>query len=542
MSSTGSIRTNLGALEALNSLSATNLAESVTSNELASGLAINSPADDPAGSIEAAGFTSQIGGEDQALSNANQALSLLQTAQGGITQQSNIAQKLYSLAVQAANGTETSQERSSLQNVASQLLGEMNGIAQNTTFNGQNLLNGSFSGVQFQVGANNAQTISLSIGSTQASKLGKQKASYGNSYYTLTQDFPYEYANSWAGSLYNWSASQPNTPWYADVNIIGTNGSQETQLVDGPTDQTGLSISNYKNANGSANTGVKLVGQPVVVTLKPVASSFDGKHGSMWYLTLGVHGYQYKGSTNYFSSPSQYFSGSSVKKLASSINAASNLDVKASINNSGSLVLTENNPVGSSQSIGYMTINTRGNNWDVKSSAAYYSNHSYHTSSDTKLNRGYNQPSMGTNSTQWGAFSGDTEMISSKPFSVKNASAAGYGSHFTATAQKQANSLAGIDLSTASGAATAIDIIQSAISQLGQEGASIGAFQDQVQATISNDHSVIANETSALSVVQDANIPAVTETMNEDQIAAQSGIAALKESSQLQESYMALMP
>ena len=96
-------------------------------------------------------------------------MSLLQTATGALQQQIGIVQQLNSTAVQAANGTETSSEGTSLQSVVSQLTSQVSSIASQTQFNNVSLLNGTFNNVQFQVGANEGQTMSLSIGNTAAS-------------------------------------------------------------------------------------------------------------------------------------------------------------------------------------------------------------------------------------------------------------------------------------------------------------------------------------------------------------------------------------
>ncbi|OYV34776.1 MAG: flagellin, partial [Rhodospirillales bacterium 20-64-7] len=172
MSAVGSILTNVGALQALNSIATTSNTNNTLESQLSSGLAINSPADNPAGYITAQGFTSQLNGLTQAISNANTGVSLLQTAQGAITQQIGVVQQLNSIAVQAANGTQTSAEAQSLQNVVTQLTSQVNTIANQTQFNNISLLNGTFSGVQFQVGANEGQTQTLSIGNLAASAIG----------------------------------------------------------------------------------------------------------------------------------------------------------------------------------------------------------------------------------------------------------------------------------------------------------------------------------------------------------------------------------
>ncbi len=111
------------------------------------------------------------------MSNVNQAISLVQTADGALTQQINLLQQIQNVANQAANGINNPQQLQSLQQVASQLQTQITTIAQQTVFNGQNLLDGSFNGVQFQVGASEGQTIGLSLTSTDATQLGTNQSS-----------------------------------------------------------------------------------------------------------------------------------------------------------------------------------------------------------------------------------------------------------------------------------------------------------------------------------------------------------------------------
>jgi flagellin len=184
MSAVGSILTNQGALDALNSISNTSNTNNTLEQELSSGLSINSPEDNPAGYITAQGFTSQANGLSQATSNANEANSLLSVADGAIQQQISVTQSLNSIAVQAANGTNDPSEAESLQNVVTQLASQITTISTQTQFNNINLLNGTFSGTQFQVGANEGQTISLSVEDTSANSLGlNQSAASANGFY-----------------------------------------------------------------------------------------------------------------------------------------------------------------------------------------------------------------------------------------------------------------------------------------------------------------------------------------------------------------------
>ncbi len=166
----GVINTNVNALYALNALTNTANKTNSLEQQLSSGLSINSPSDNPAGYIAAQGFTTQIGGVEQAVSNVNQAISLVQTATGAVTQQVNILQNLRTIAAQAANGINSPQQLQSLQQVVSQLQTQVTTISSQSQFSGLNLLDGSFNAVQFQVGAYVGQTIGLSIGSTAANQ------------------------------------------------------------------------------------------------------------------------------------------------------------------------------------------------------------------------------------------------------------------------------------------------------------------------------------------------------------------------------------
>ena len=173
----GAINTNVNALYALNALTNTANKTSTFEQQLSSGQSISSPADNPAGYIAAQGFTTQIGGNEQAVSNVNQAISLVQTADGALTQQINLLEQIQNISNQAANGINNAQQLQSLQQVVSQLQTQVTTISQQTVFNGRNLLDGSFNGIQFQVGASEGQTIGLSIASTNATQLGANQSS-----------------------------------------------------------------------------------------------------------------------------------------------------------------------------------------------------------------------------------------------------------------------------------------------------------------------------------------------------------------------------
>lgn len=167
------LNTNMLSLNAQNSLTNTQSALSTAMQRLSSGLRINSAADDAAGYAISQRMTTQINGLDQAGRNANDAVSLVQTAEGSLNQITSNLQRIRELAVQSANATNSSTDRTALNTEAQQLMAENNRIAQQTQFNGVNLLDGSFSNAVFQVGANVGDTITIgSITNATAANLG----------------------------------------------------------------------------------------------------------------------------------------------------------------------------------------------------------------------------------------------------------------------------------------------------------------------------------------------------------------------------------
>jgi len=167
------LNTNISSLVAQNSLSSSGSQLSMALQQLSSGLRINTAADDAAGYAIVQGMTSQINGLSQAAQNAGAGVSLTQTAQGALTEITNDLQTMRDLAVESLNATNGSQDRADLNQQFQQLMADINNVAQTTAFNGVNLLDGSFQGATFQVGANAGQTISVSsVASAAASNLG----------------------------------------------------------------------------------------------------------------------------------------------------------------------------------------------------------------------------------------------------------------------------------------------------------------------------------------------------------------------------------
>lgn len=502
MSAIGSILSNSGALAALNGIASAQNANNTYENQLSSGLSINSPSDNPAGFITAQGFTSQVNGITQASSNANEGISLLQTAQGAVQQQLNVAQKLNSIAVQAANGTQTPQEAQSLQGVVTQLTSQITSIANQTQFNNINLLDGTFSGVQFQVGANEGQTLSLSISSTTANSIGLntlQATSVAASaiYGTASGDSAAVLA---AGTT---TASTGNAFTGATLTINGSNG---PATVTTAANESAASIATAVNAmtnqtNVSAQATTNLV----------VAAT--GGTGGSYNFTLS-------NGTSTSTTNAVNISATGTSGLISAINnQTAKTGITATKNSSGKVVLNQS----SGQNIAITGV-THGS-FTVENSTSTGNTAFGMTNAGVAAAGGATLVAQGKVSFQ-----------SDQSFSVAGASGIGLMSQSNLTA------LSSINVSTTPGANLAINVVKFSIEGLNNLGGQLGASQQRLQATLNNLTTTNTNLQNGLATVQDANIPQVSQDLTQSQIQAQAGVAALKSSSTLQQAYLSLLP
>ena len=140
------INTNISSLNAQRNLSMSQSGLATSLQRLSTGLRINSAKDDAAGMSIASRMTSQINGNNVAARNANDGISLAQTAEGGLNSATDLLQRMRDLAVQSANGSNSDQDRASIQSEVGQLKDEIDRVAKSTSFNGLNLLDGSFTG------------------------------------------------------------------------------------------------------------------------------------------------------------------------------------------------------------------------------------------------------------------------------------------------------------------------------------------------------------------------------------------------------------
>jgi flagellin len=242
------LNTNIDALIAQNSLTSSGSQLATALQQLSSGLRINTAADDAAGYAIAQGMTSQVNGLNQAAQNANDGVSLAQTASGALQEVVNDLQTMRDLAVESLNASNSSQDRTDLNAQFQQLTNDINSVAAQTQFNGVNLLDGSFQGATFQVGANAGQSITIgAISSASASKIGN--------YYTGTN----------TGTAGAYSA----TTLAGSAAGLGTPVDGATVTLNVTVDGTQYSTSAI-TLSGTASTDLKSVAAAVNQAMSPV--------------------------------------------------------------------------------------------------------------------------------------------------------------------------------------------------------------------------------------------------------------------------------
>ena len=220
------INTNMASLNAQRNLGTSQTALATSLQRLSSGLRINSAKDDAAGMAISSRMTSQINGLNQAARNANDGISLAQTAEGSLNAISDNLQRMRELAVQSANASNSASDRATLQNEVSQLASEIQRVASGAQFNGVNLLDGTFSAQTFQVGANNTSNDKITVSSIADARTSALGASYSA---TVT------------GSAVSGTASNGSNVQINGVNVIASASGSAKDLATA--------------VNGTAGTG-----------------------------------------------------------------------------------------------------------------------------------------------------------------------------------------------------------------------------------------------------------------------------------------------
>jgi len=244
-----------------------NLASSL--EKISSGRRINKTADDAAGMAIADLLLSQARGMGQALRNANDAISIAQVADSALSQSTDLVQSIRVKALQAANASQSTESRQALQSDINNSLAQLDRIAQNTTYNGQQLLSGTFTGKEVQVGANSGETIKLSIASATAGNLGSSTLGNLSAVNVLSQESAQDAimiadaaleqidaARAEIGSTQNQLASTINNLTATGTNLLSAASSiSDVDLAEEAIDFNSLKVLTEVKAFALAQTG-----------------------------------------------------------------------------------------------------------------------------------------------------------------------------------------------------------------------------------------------------------------------------------------------
>ncbi|AEB25733.1 MULTISPECIES: flagellin [Bacillus] len=243
------INHNIAALNTSRQLNAGSNAASKNMEKLSSGLRINRAGDDAAGLAISEKMRSQIRGLDMASKNAQDGISLIQTSEGALNETHSILQRMSELATQAANDTNTDSDRSELQKEMDQLASEVTRISTDTEFNTKKLLDGTAKDLTFQIGANEGQTMSLSI-----NKMDSESLKVGTTYTANTDGSKLVTADGKEATLVTDGSKGPNGYYDTDDKLVY----QADSALAADTKVTkGIDISSSAKAASSALTTIK---------------------------------------------------------------------------------------------------------------------------------------------------------------------------------------------------------------------------------------------------------------------------------------------
>ena len=477
------INSNITSLNAQRNLNNTTNSLTKSMGRLSSGLRINSAKDDSAGLAIANKMTSQVRGMDQAVRNANDGISLVQTAEGAMQEVTTNLQRIRELSIQASSETYSAADRESLNNEVQQLVAEIDRVASNTQYNGVNLLDGTFGSKDIQIGANSGQSVSLSMTNVKANALGIGSASYSTSVSGGVSAGPLK-----AGDL------------TLNGYEVGATSDDGVSFASG--NASAISIANAINAE-SGDTGVTASVEVATITgvgrADGALTALSGNNVKINGVSIGAIG----------SSTTAADRGSDV---AAAINAISDqTGVTASFTASGGVSLTS----------------IDGRNITVSATAGA-----------TQATTGIATAALNKtthSSVNLSSSSADGITVGGADESQAGLTAArGY----TAAELKSGT---GLSLSSAGAASSAIDIVDEALAKIDSARGNLGSMNNRFESAISNLQNASENTAAARSRIMDADFAAETAAMTKAQVMQQAGTAMLAQANQLPQSPLSLL-
>jgi flagellin len=576
------INTNVASLNTQRQLMQSGQSLDQATERLSSGQRINSAKDDAAGLAIANRMTSQIRGLDQAVRNANDGVSMIQTAEGALQEGTNILQRMRELSVQSANGIYSDADRGRLDAEAQQLKEELGRIAEETTFNGQKLLDGSLKGAKLQVGSEQNQTIEITVGSFSTSSLGgssgdivSEAAANGLADLQALDGTDTFKVNDTVLSDLSGVATlnEALTIMNADLEGKGAEVSAQTEIK---ADNTGSGVLRagtdtltiaLTDGDGNAQSYVlsDTKNMDELVAKINEETSVEASLDDKGKLVLNAQGAEDITVTD--STASQVASGFSTTTTAN----FSLVFNDTSSDNAGVKIEAEGVAATAATNSANLGIDLQDANGNVEGAAVT-------ATTGTDLSEGdlvINGVEIGT--IVAGATAADTlaeaiSVINEKSAEtgvvafagtdgdeIALASASGdevsveYGDSSTAAdvlavtglqernASEGAGSVASIDISTAAGAQKAIGILDEAIGQMSATRADLGAINNRLDFTVANLSNVSEKTSAARSRIEDADFAAETAKLSQSQVLQQAAQAMLAQANARPQQVLSLL-
>jgi flagellin len=486
------INTNVASLNAQRNLGSSQADLNKSMQRLSSGLRINSAKDDAAGLAISDRMTAQIKGLNQAARNANDGISLAQTAEGALQENTNILQRIRELAVQSANDTNTSSDRASLQAEVDQLISEIDRIATTTTFNGQRLLDGSFSGATFQVGANSGETISFGISGAKAASIGS-------------------------------IASTTGTRVTDTVDSLTVKVGENQAVTVGPSGDYAVSGDTYR-AGDSAYAVAAAINDAGVAGL-----SVSAENSGEVTLTGSISDAGSDGATD-----------SNIAAYSLSINGQAiytNENVDSDGTGSAITVSDLRDAINSHSTDTGVTAELDGNKLTLTAAdgADIVVDETFTNFADAAVGI---TGSAGSEFTDATALHGKVSISATEnlTFGGDNSDAG-----LAASVAVDSKGISDVDISTREGADSAILRVDSALATIDEIRGGLGAVQNRFESTIANLQNVSENLSAARSRILDADIAQETSAMTKNNILQQAGVSILAQANQAPQLALSLL-
>jgi flagellin len=475
------VNTNVMSLNAQRNLTRSDSMLATALQRLSSGLRINSAKDDAAGMAISQRFTTQIRGLNQAVRNANDGISLAQTAESALDELTNNLQRIRELAVQAANATNSASDRAALDQEVQQRLAEINRIATQTSFNGQKVLDGSFGTAQFQVGANVGETITVNLTTgVRSDQMGQIATDDGAAVSanaltdgSVTIAVGTGAAVAVGASTAGAGAGQAADSAYAKVNAINAAG--VSGLTATASNETSGTFSTVSSAGGTSTYNL---------TVNNVA----------------------------------IYSGTGNIADGASLTAS---DVAAQIN----LFSAQTGVSASVSGTSLTLVGADGRNVDVTESIANGTG----TASGT-----------GIAAAQEGTLRGTITLAASENITLGGA-VADIGFTGVTSISVDTTTLSTVSVTSVDNAETAMQRVDAALTAVASLRSQFGAIQNRFESTISNLQAVSENLQASRSRIMDADFAAETAALTKSQILQQAGVAVLAQANAVPQVVLGLL-